>query len=46
MKNVAVYILVGLGAVGYNAMTAVDRDDSGAIIDSGSVGAFDLRVGD
>ena len=46
MKNVAVYILVGLGAVGYNAMTSVDRDDSGAIIDGGNVGAFDLRVGD
>ena len=46
MKNWAIYILAGLGIVGYNAMTEADRDSTGAIIDAGSVDAFDVKVGD
>jgi len=46
MKNWAIYILAALGIVGYNAMTQADRDSTGAIIDGGSVDAFDVKVGD
>ena len=46
MKNVAGYLLVALGALGYNAITSADRDESGAIVDAGNVDAFEMRVGD
>lgn len=46
MKNLAGYILVALGAVGYNAITSADRDSSGAIVESGNVDPFEMRVGD
>lgn len=46
MKNWGAYILVALGYFGYNAITSADRDESGAIIDEGSVDAFEMKVGD
>ena len=46
MKNWAIYIVVGLGIVGYNALTEADRDGSGAIVDGGNVDAFEIRAGD
>jgi hypothetical protein len=46
MKGWGIYIVVALGVLGYNAMTSADRDGSGAIVDSGNVDAFDIRVGD
>lgn len=46
MKNWAIYAVVIIGFAIYGAMTDVDRDDSGAIVGEGSVGAFDIRVGD
>jgi len=46
MKNVAGYLLVALGALGYNAITSADRDETGAIVGSGAVDAFEMRVGD
>ncbi len=46
MKNVGVYIAAIAGFGIYGAMTGVDRDDSGAIVDGGSLDAFDMRVGD
>jgi hypothetical protein len=41
-----VYVLIAAGAFGYNMLTSADRDASGAIVDSGSVDAFNMRVGD
>ena len=46
MKNLVVYALIGLGVVAYNVSTQADRDATGAIIEEGSVDAFQLRVGD
>jgi len=46
MKNVVTYIAIALGFVAYNAITNADRDDSGAIISEGNVGAFQIQVGD
>ncbi len=46
MKNWAVYIVAALGFGIYGAVTDADRDGSGAIIGEGSVGAFNVRVGD
>ena len=46
MKNLVFYAIVIVGAVAYNAVTTADRDNSGAIVESGSLGAFDVRVGD
>lgn len=46
MKNWAVYLAIIVGAGIYNASTTADRDSSGAIIDSGNVDAFQLRMGD
>ncbi|MEM7431502.1 MAG: septum formation family protein [Pseudomonadota bacterium] len=46
MKNVGVYIAAIAGFGIYGAMTGVDRDESGAIVDGGSLDAFDMRVGD
>lgn len=46
MKNWAIYIAVALGFVTYEAMTEADRDENGAIIDGGTVNAFQIQVGD
>ena len=46
MKNWAVYLAIIIGAGIYNASTTADRDSSGAIVDSGNVDAFQLRMGD
>lgn len=46
MKNWAMYILVALGVVTYNAVSTADRDESGAIVSEGSVDAFQVKVGD
>lgn len=46
MKKLLVYAAMGLGVVGYGVMTKADRDGSGAIIDGGSVDAFQVRAGD
>ena len=46
MKGWGVYVVVAIAVFTYKVMTTADRDDSGAIVESGSVDAFDLRVGD
>ena len=46
MKKLAAYAVVGLGAVAYNVATEANRDQSGAIVDAGSVDAFTIRMGD
>ena len=46
MKNLGGWVLVFIGAIGYNAYTSADRDSTGAIVGEGSVDAFDLRPGD
>ena len=46
MKNWIVYVIVGVGVAAYNIATEADRDDSGAIVDAGNIGAFQLRSGD
>jgi len=46
MKNLITYVAIALGFVAYNAVTSADRDESGAIVSEGSVGAFQIQVGD
>ena len=46
MRSWGVYVAVALGAVGYNVFTRADRDASGAIVEEGTVSAFQMRVGD
>jgi len=46
MKTWGVYILAALGFAIYGAATEADRDGSGAIIDAGSVDAFNVEIGD
>ena len=46
MKGWGAYIVIALGVFAYKAMTDVDRDESGNIIGSGTVDAFDIRAGD
>lgn len=46
MKTWAIYIAAALGFVIYGAATNADRDSSGAIVDAGTVDAFQIRVGD
>ena len=46
MKNIAGYALVFLAVFGYQYFTSADRDESGAIIDAGTVDAFSIKVGD
>ena len=46
MKTWGMYILAALGFVTYGAMTGADRDSSGAIVDAGTVDAFNMQVGD
>ena len=46
MKTWGIYILAALGFAIYSAATEADRDGSGAIIDGGSVDAFNVAIGD
>lgn len=46
MKNWAIYIVIALAVVAYNAATQADRDGSGAIVGEGAVDAFNIRLGD
>lgn len=46
MNRFAAYLLAALGFGIYGAMTDVDRDDSGAIVDSGTLDAFQIHLGD
>ncbi len=46
MKSWGIYIIAALGFVIYGAVTDADRDSSGAIVGSGNVDAFNIRVGD
>ncbi len=46
MKSWAIYIAAALGFVIYGAVTDADRDGSGAIVDGGTVDAFQVRIGD
>lgn len=46
MNRVAAYAVAALGFGIYGAMTNVDRDDSGAIVEAGALDAFEMRQGD
>ena len=46
MKGWGAYVMIAVAVFAYKALTTADRDDSGAIVDGGSIDAFDLRVGD
>ncbi len=46
MKKLAAYAVAVLGFGIYGAVTGVDRDDSGAIVDGGTLDAFQVRQGD
>lgn len=46
MKNWAVYLAAIAGFAIYGASTSADRDSSGAIVEGGSIGAFNVQVGD
>jgi len=46
MKSWVVYLVAVVGFAIYGAATSVDRDSSGAIVEEGSIGAFNVRVGD
>lgn len=46
MKKLAAYAVVALGVAGIGWFTGAKRDDSGAIVSSGTIDAFQIRVGD
>jgi hypothetical protein len=46
MKQWGVYLLAALGIGIYGAVTEVGRDETGTIIDGGTIDAFHMRVGD
>jgi hypothetical protein len=46
MKKLAGYVAVALGVVGVNWFMDAKRDDSGALVSEGNIGAFEIRVGD
>lgn len=46
MKNFAFYLLAVIGIVGYRMATDVERDETGAIVDSGNMDVFQMQVGD
>ncbi len=46
MKKVAAYVVAALGFGIYGAVTDADRDDSGAIVEAGTLDAFQVRLGD
>lgn len=45
-RNWAIGVVVAAGALGANYFMRADRDASGAIVDAGSVDAFQMHVGD
>jgi Septum formation len=45
-RNWIVGIVIAAGAYATNSFLQADRDTSGAIVDAGSVNAFQMRVGD
>lgn len=46
MKNLLIVLAATLGIVGFRAATDAGRDPSGAIVTSGALAAFEVRVGD
>ncbi len=44
--RVGVALVVFAGATAFAALRSADRDQSGAVVDGGEVGVFDVRVGD
>ena len=46
MKNIVVYVLIGLGVFAYKVSTDVDRDETGTIVGEGNVDAFNIKLGD
>jgi hypothetical protein len=46
MKSWAIYIAAFIGFAIYGATTSADRDSTGAIVEQGSIGAFNVQVGD
>jgi hypothetical protein len=45
-RNWGIGIAIAAGAYLVSSLTQVDRDDTGAIVDEGSLSAFQMRVGD
>ena len=46
MNRAVAYVVAAIGFGVYGAMTGVDRDDSGAIVEAGTLDAFSVRLGD
>jgi hypothetical protein len=46
MRSWVIYVAAALGFFVYGAVTDADRDGSGAIVDGGTVDAFNIQVGD
>ena len=46
MKKLGIYVLAALGFGTYSLLTDVGRDDSGAIVEAGTLDAFQIRLGD
>lgn len=46
MKNFLVYAAIGLGFIAYNVATEANRDESGALVEEGSLKALTIRLGD
>jgi hypothetical protein len=46
MKKAAAYLVAALGFGIYGAITDIDRDDSGMIVEAGMLDAFQVRLGD
>jgi hypothetical protein len=46
MRNWIIGIAIAAGVYGVTVAMRADRDDTGAIVDEGSLGAFEMRVGD
>jgi len=45
-RNWIIGIVVAVGAIFVRSQMTADRDSTGAIVDEGDVGAFEVRVGD
>jgi hypothetical protein len=46
MNRLAAYVLAALGFGIYGAVTSVDRDEAGNIVDAGTLDAFEIHLGD
>ena len=46
MRNWVIGIAIAVGAYALNSAMRADRDSTGAIVDEGSIDAFQMRVGD